>query len=506
MVSMAKKNKFIITKEVKRGIEKKHIRRKWYHIDRSTLIAKLTNFLHGAKSSAVEPYLILFYLSIGLNPFEAGLVGGFRLLGMIMGGVIWGFVADCKKQYRLTIAIVCIGSIIAMGLQPLLSVWVGDKKRNVCPPRADKNNATLFNVSTPLTNETFRWMPRASEYSSRSRLFYTMLFINIISKFFEGSHVAFIDSGTIEQCRTLPHKPSYGNQRMFGAVGFASGVIVSNIFVDNFPKLPASCYTAIFIIFGILTLALLVGLLIQYDGLTFKTKNVQNKNRNICVMLKKTINIDAGIFFFTVLLMGAEQSFYTNFVFVLLQDMNAPTLINGITIAVADITCIASFFLGSKIIKKLGGTWNTILVCCFTYFVRYITMAYVENPWLIPLIQTFQLTCFGLFLFAAVLHIEKIAPPEVLTTMYSVMNTIHFGFGYFLASIMAGKVIEQYDSRSLYKIASVIAFVWSVALAVYLTSRRCRKVALRKKLITEEVKLVNKDAKGAKVKTTQNTW
>ena len=491
---MVAKNKFIITKEVNRSTGNKHTRRKWCHIDRSTLIAKLTNFLHGAKSSAVEPYLILFYLSIGLNPFEAGLVGGFRLIGMIMGGIFWGFVADFKKQYRLTIAIVCIGSIISVGLQPLLSVWVGDKKQNVCPPRANNINATLFYGSTRLMNETFRWMSRTIKYSSTSRLFYAMLFINIISKFFEGGHVGFIDSGTIEQCRTLPHKPSYGNQRMFGAVGFASGIIVSNIFIDNFPKLPVSCYTAIFITFGILTFALLLGLLIQYDGLTFETKNVQNKNRNICAILKKTVNLDACIFFFTVLIMGTEQSIYTNFVFVLLQDMNAPTLINGITIAVADVTCIVSVFLGSRIIKKMGGTWNTILMCCFTYFVRYITMAYVANPWLMPLIQTFQSTCFGLFLFAAVLHVEKVAPPEVLTTMYSVMNTIHFGLGYFLANIMAGEFIEQYDSRTLFKMASVIAFVWSVVLAVYLTSLRCRKIAP-----TEEIKIVNKDAKVTEV-------
>lgn len=504
MVNMVEKSKFIVTKEVNRSIEKKYTKRKWYHIDRSTLVAKLTNFLHGAKSSAVEPYLILFYLSIGLNPFEAGLVGGFRLFGMIMGGVFWGFVADYKKQYRLTIAIVCIGSIIAMGLQPLLSVWFGDKKRNMCPPRADNTNATLFNGSTRLTNEAFRWMSRSSKNSSTSRLFYAMLFINIISKFFEGSHVGFIDSGTIEQCRTLPHNPSYGNQRMFGAVGFASGIIVSNIFVDNFPKLPVSCYTAIFITFGILTFVLLLGLLIQYDGLTFETKNVQSKNRNICATLKRTINLDACIFFFTVLIMGAEQSFYTNFVFVLLQEMNAPTLINGITIAVADVTCIVSFYLGSRIIKKMGGTWNTILMCCFTYFVRYITMAYVTNPWLIPLVQTFQSTCFGLFLFAAVLHVENAAPPEVLTTMYSVMNTIHFGVGYFLANIMAGKVIEQYDSRTLFKMASVIAIVWSVVLAVYLTSLRRWKIA--RKLITEEIKMVNKDPKGAEVKMTENTY
>lgn len=61
--------------------------------------------------------MIVFLMSIGLTPVEAGLIGGIRLIGGVIGGVFWGFVADYKKQYRIIIGIVCIGSIVVMSFE-----------------------------------------------------------------------------------------------------------------------------------------------------------------------------------------------------------------------------------------------------------------------------------------------------------------------------------------------------------------------------------------------------
>lgn len=46
----------------------------------------------------------------------------------VIGGVFWGFVADYKKQYRIIIGIVCIGSIVVMSFERM--DW-GQKKEHL---------------------------------------------------------------------------------------------------------------------------------------------------------------------------------------------------------------------------------------------------------------------------------------------------------------------------------------------------------------------------------------
>lgn len=317
-----------------------------------------------------------------------------------------------------------------------------------------------------------------------------MLLLNVISKFFEGSHIPFTDSGAVEKCRMLPHKPNFGNQRMFGAVGFASGITISNVVVDHFPKASVSCYTAIFIVYGILTTAFSFSILTLYEGLTFEDESTKGEAVDVFRKLWKIANINVAMFFTTVLVMGTEQGFYIGFTFVLLKEMGAPTIINGLSIAVAAVTCIGSFFFGSVIIQKLGGIWYTILMCCFTYFLRFISMANTQNPWLMPLIQTFQSTSLGLFTISAVFYIKEISPPEVRKTVYSIMNTLHYGLGCLLANIIGGNIVASKGTRFLFRMACLIALVWSILLALYFTFLRIKGIFPRKDLKAEEMKMI----------------
>ena len=66
----------------------------WYSIDRSMIIPKVAYACTTATVSSFEPYLLLILISVGLNPSDAGLVGGLRFIGGFVGGNIWGLIAD----------------------------------------------------------------------------------------------------------------------------------------------------------------------------------------------------------------------------------------------------------------------------------------------------------------------------------------------------------------------------------------------------------------------------
>lgn len=85
----------------------------------------------------------------------------------------------------------------------------------------------------------------------------------------------------------------------------------------------------------------------------------------------------------------------------------------------------------------------------------YINGLYTKS--LVDAIQTFQSTSFGLFTISAVFHVKEISPPEVRTTVYSIMNTLHYGLGCLLANIIGGNIVASKGTRFLFRMACLIA-------------------------------------------------
>ena len=51
---------------------------KWYHVNTSTILHKLTYFSENARNLAFNPTLVLFLTGIGLNKTESGVIMGLR--------------------------------------------------------------------------------------------------------------------------------------------------------------------------------------------------------------------------------------------------------------------------------------------------------------------------------------------------------------------------------------------------------------------------------------------
>ena len=432
--------------------------RKWYFIDSSMIVSKLGFLCVAATFASTEPYLLLILISVRLDPVDAGLVGGLRFIGGFIGGNIWGFIADYKKCHRLVLLIVCSGALLSMAAQPFLILWLGTNAGNTC---SKPNTNHSFGNSTLVKG-------KINKTTNEKHLFYAMLMVNFMVKFFDSAYRGFLDSGVVERCHINPRKPNFGFQRMFGAVGSAFGIVTSNIFVHYFPEAPVSCYTGVFIAYIIFALALLLLTQLLFRGLTFTVEENSNDQKvNIWKLLLRTMDGRACFFLATVLMMGIQQSFYVNFTFLRLKEMNAPSLIYGLNMAVAALASAAFFIFGDLIIVKVGGNWPAMIACVFAYFIRFLAIASVENPWFIPLIQLLQAFCYGLFLTAAVLHVKSIARPEIRTTLYTIMNSLHFGVGIIIANTLGGKLYKDYGARNLFLIASLTALVWTIISILY---------------------------------------
>ena len=101
--------------------------RKWYHkfmLNRVMITAKVIYFLEYAKGSCHWEYPMLFFIDIGLTPVQAGIINGVRYLGSFIGAPLLGLLADKKQCHRNLVMFICIASIFANCLQPLVPYLV----------------------------------------------------------------------------------------------------------------------------------------------------------------------------------------------------------------------------------------------------------------------------------------------------------------------------------------------------------------------------------------------
>ena len=189
-------------------------------------------------------------------------------------------------------------------------------------------------------------------------------------------------------------------------------------------------------------LLLIISLQFLFRNLNYKRPK-RTKSSKTKSLLWQTLSRTHVVFFFvTVLIMGAELGLYIGFTFIYLKKMDAPNILFGLCIAVGKLCCVFSFFYSSRIIQLLGGTLKTMAICCFSFFIRYISFAYFKYVWLVLLIQLFHAIGFGLTWATIVLHVKEISSPLISTTMYSITTAIYFRLGPFIVNVSGGYVYK----------------------------------------------------------------
>lgn len=117
-----------------------------------------------------------------------------------------------------------------------------------------------------------------------------------------------------------------------------------------------SCYTGVFLAYILFTIILLILTQFLFQGLTFSDEEIERDRKfNIWKVLMKTLDGHACFFLVTVLMMGIQQSFYVNFTFLRLKEMNALSIICGLNMAAAALASGAFFFAATWIIDRVGG-------------------------------------------------------------------------------------------------------------------------------------------------------
>jgi len=437
---------------------------KWYHIRTSFIPAKLAYFLLGVTEGIFTPYVNLFLINAGLPPSLAGTVSGVSMLVWFMGALMWGFIADYSRRYRLHLLIAVIGGITFAAPLPWIPGILNSTTQN-----ADTNNTFYANISDALERNASSSALNATE--STNYLFYIMLALIPLMLFFDVCFQILTDSMVMKQVAASNEKMDYGRTRLFMPLGFSLGsLVISAMFkidIDglNFAKYSIQYFT---LYPAVATLVLVnAHFLLKHVEIPTKSDKTDKKDEGVLKCLLKTIFQGHVLFFLaTVFMLGIFDGLHINFVLVYMEENNAEEIYLGVTAALGMISGIGVYMIVSKLIKLIGGPIAMLAVSCICCSIRFLVYGYTKSALAFVAIQLQGGLCISAFLAAAMMHTETVSPKAVRSSMYGIVNGIIFGGGYTTSHVAGGILYQKYGGQMLYRGAALASLAWGIIVIV----------------------------------------
>ncbi|XP_063221253.1 major facilitator superfamily domain-containing protein 6-A [Bacillus rossius redtenbacheri] len=262
----------------------------------------------------------------------------------------------------------------------------------------------------------------------------------------------------------LGDRPSdYGNQRLWGAVGwgifsFASGALVDEFSVNKVNK----DYSAMFYLMAIMIiLDFVVSLKIKHTQTKLSNSIVRDVGGLIC-------DVRICVFLLWCIAVGICTGLLWQFLFWHLEDLvegcSAEKWIKTLEGLVSAVQCfggeIPFFFLSGSLLQRIGHV-NAMSLVLAAFGVRFMLYSYLTNPWWCLPIELLQGVTFGLFYSTMASYASIITPPGTDATIQGLVGAIFEGVGVSVGSLLGG-VLFKYGGAfafRVYGIGALILFV-----------------------------------------------
>ncbi|KAK3921168.1 Major facilitator superfamily domain-containing protein 6 [Frankliniella fusca] len=265
----------------------------------------------------------------------------------------------------------------------------------------------------------------------------------------------------------LGDKPNhYGQQRLWGAVGWGLFTLIAGILVDEFSKNQfKKDYT---IAFYIVVINILLSIAVSYQLKYSQTHISRNILRDVGLMLSEARIL---VFIAWCIIVGINTAILWQFLFWHLEDLAGVdrNWIKALQGLAAGVQCFGGelpfFFLSGWIIKRLGHIHVMTLVL-LSFGVRFILYSVLTNPWMCLPIELLQGVTFGLFYSTMASYASILSVPGTEATVQGLVGAIFEGVGVSLGSFIGGAVFYAYSGAVMFGIFGGLSVVLAILHAV----------------------------------------
>jgi len=356
-------------------------------------------FFFFAGIAVFNPFLALYYQSIGRTGAEIGLLTGILPLVSMAGGPLWGALGDGTHRYRLILSITILGAITTALL-----------------------------------------IPAAGGLAA-------LLVVVVLYAFLASPIQPLGDSATISMLGERREK--YGLVRVGGTLGFGVLSIPAGIVIGMLGLQSMFWMYAI-----VMTLGLIVAQFLSFDRSEY-TASVWSGMGKI---LKSRFWLT---FLGMVLMAGAGMAVINTYFLVYMEEAGIPRSAMGFALALATAAEVPTMLGSNWLIRKFKSS-GLMVIGMSAIGLRLVLLALVPFPVPIFILQIMHGLTFAAIWLAGINYVAENAPPGLLATTQAIFGGVMMNLGGALGNFLGGALLEQFSTAQMYGIIGGLVLVGMV--------------------------------------------
>ena len=432
----------------------------WYG-DPVLLLPKFLYFIYCAANAAFIPYVVVFYDTLHFTPEQIGILAAGRPVMLMIFSPLWGCVREVYEACDCVHKLTC-----HMGW------WRRFLSDKVFGP---KKVMLLAVAAVGLLRTAYAIVPHISTP------FPVLMVLCYCAEAFACASFPLLDVQVLALLG--PEKRlSWGKTRLWGAVGWG-------IFAWVFGGLYDSTGLGTMWVLYPLTMAVTFASVARMPAVDTKvnreasaptntdaasagdsgsgssSRDVEMASATVeakvpessCGKLQRLLSQPAVLLFVGVVTtMGCLMGIISNFLFLRLDQLDAPNWLIGASLTVTCIAEVPLLHYSGDLIKRFGVmcVLAAALVC---YGLRLQWYAHMTNPyWVLP-VELLHGVTYGAGWAAGTCYAAEIAPAGLEGTMQGLLSSAHWGVGAALGSVVGGILYEELGAVHMFNVAGVVA-------------------------------------------------
>jgi MFS transporter, PPP family, 3-phenylpropionic acid transporter len=386
------------------------MRRVWARRSRASLPAVLLGGLYFAfygSSAAWWPVFSIYLQQAGLSGVQIGLLFGARPAVVVLSQPLWGVIADLWGHRRTLLVGLALSSLLILGFGWQAGFWF-----------------------------LMAWT-----------ILYTVL---------SNPAGSLIDSLVLDHVEGTG-EASYGQFRLWGAVGWAAGAFVVGQVITGRDIRLTFVFAAVIMLAGWgLALRIPHGLgASARAGSRWHDVLAVLRNRTLLILLALLTGVQVGAV--------ALNTFFP----ILMEGIGASRAQIGTAIAMQGLGELPLYLGAAAIIRRIGPKWA--LITSFLVMAgRSFLYGTLQQPGALMAVQLVHGLSFSLGLVAAVEYVNRLVPARWRATGQSLYSAAYFGLGAILGNTLSGYLVDVLGVQRMYLICSALILVCAVAAVVLL--------------------------------------
>ncbi len=372
-------------------------------IVRTNLLPSLLYFFYFAATSCITPFLNIFFQAKGITIAQISILGAMPMGLTLVAAPAWAGIADYFGLHRKILPLIMFLTI------PFVALL---------------GAANSFLVLLPAI------------------IFYGICNSPIMS-LSDNSVLSYLGQ----------NRHNYGHVRLWGSIGWGLMGWLSGIMVDRLG--PTAAYVG-FIIF--MTLEVWVALKMPEPEIVKGVPYWDNLGR--VIKDNRWVAFLVGSF-----LMGISFMFITNYFYIFLNDLGAPSSLTGLSVAASVILELPFFIFSSALIRKISAR-GLIIFSFFVLILRLIFSSMLVNPYWGVAVNMLHGPFYSTYWTGAVNYAREIAPRGLGASAQALFAASFFGLGGIVGALLGGWLFTCFGPPVMFQTGAgltfcgMMVFVW----------------------------------------------